>query len=484
MSLPESLVLVDLETTGANPVEDRITEIAVLRVEGGAVVERWQSLVNPGRRIPALIQRIIGITDEMVADAPSFAELADPVRALLRDAVLVAHNARFDYGFLRNEYLRIGQAFDASVLCTVKLSRALFPQHHKHGLDALIERHGFTCDARHRAMGDAEVLWQFLQLATATFTADSIARACDRAMKQPARPAGLPVGVLEGVPDAPGVFRFYGERPLPLHVGRSTSMRARVLEFFSTGKTRGKDAELVRQVQRVEWTETAGELGAMLLEARMLAEQRPISMRARASGEAAFGLRVVPGRRRPPILERVPLHETDPADWGEVFGTFRTRKEADSMLGELAGLYGLCPRRLGLEPGGTGGCEAYRAKRCAGVCAGRESPAAHDARLAGALGAAALKPWPWEGAVVVHEHSVHTDADAWHVFDRWCLLGTVDSAAAFEALRADLPPRRFDLDVYRILQRWLAADANREKVDPLAEAAVVRPPGSAAPKGP
>ncbi len=464
VSLPDSLVLVDLETTGANPVEDRITEIAVMRVECGEIVECWQSLVNPGRRIPALIQRIIGITDAMVADAPTFAELADHVRALLEGSVFVAHNARFDYGFIRNAYARIGQEFEAPVLCTVKLSRALYPEHHKHGLDALIERHGFVCDARHRAMGDAEVLWQFAQKVVANFPPEAVARACERAMKFPARPPGLRDGVLEGVPDGPGVYLLYGENRVPLHIGRGISLRARVTEHFSSARLKGKEAELASQVRRVEWRETAGELGASLLEAQLLRERPPVARPVLKGGAEVFGLRLVPGRKRPPILERIPLHGTDPATWDGIHGTFRTRKEADSLLAQLAGLFRLCPRRLGLEPGGKGACMAHQTKRCAGVCAGRESLAEHDARLLGGLASAGPGAWPWDGPVVVREHSAHTGAEAWHVFDHWCLLGSVDGPDAFIDLCARLPQRRFDLDISRRFQRWLSVDANRGKI--------------------
>lgn len=468
MSLPDSLVVVDLETTGANPVEDRITEIAVMRIECGEVVERWQSLVNPGRRIPALIQRIIGITDDMVADAPTFAQLADHVRALLDRSVFVAHNARFDYGFIRNEYARIGEAFEAPVLCTVKLSRALYPEYHKHGLDALIERHGFVCNARHRAMGDADVLWQFAQKVVADFPSETVARACERAMKFPARPAGLPEGVLEGIPDGPGVYLLYGESGPPLVIGRGVSLRARVMEHFAPSRLKGKDAELASQVRRVEWYETAGELGACLLEAKLARERSSPAKRPVKGGTEAFGLRLIPHRKRPPIMERVPLHGTDPVTWEGVHGSFRTRKEADGLLAGLAGAYRLCPRRLGLEPGGKGGCTAYEMRRCAGVCAGKESIAEHDARLVGALRSIRFGEWPWPGPVAVHEHSTHTGADAWHVFDRWCLLGSVETREEFDALCARLPRRRFDLDTSRLLQRWLGAEENREKVVVLA----------------
>ena len=170
------LAFIDVETTGANPVVDRVTEIAILRVENGALVERWSSLVNPGMGIPPSIQGFTGITDAMVAGAPPFAELADGVRALLAGCVFVAHNARFDYGFIKNEFRRIGQDFDAPVLCTVKLSRALYPQHHRHGLDALIARHNLTCSARHRAMGDTEALHQFAGIVAGQFAQQAVVK--------------------------------------------------------------------------------------------------------------------------------------------------------------------------------------------------------------------------------------------------------------------------------------------------------------------
>ena len=180
MTLPRRLAIVDVETTGAHPVHDRLTEIAIVRVDHGAVVERWESLVNPGVPIPPMIQQLVGITDAMVAEAPAFGALADRVEALLEGCVFVAHNARFDYGFIKNAFGRLGRAFEAPVLCTVKLSRALYPEHHRHGLDAIMARHGLSCVARHRAMGDAEVLLQFAQRIVKLFgTGRGASRAVD-----------------------------------------------------------------------------------------------------------------------------------------------------------------------------------------------------------------------------------------------------------------------------------------------------------------
>jgi len=465
VTLPARIAIVDLETTGGNPVKDRITEIAVIRVEDGVITQRWESLVQPGVSIPPTIQAFTGITNQMVADAPTFADLADTVRALLDGCVFLAHNARFDYGFIKNAYALQGERFDAPVLCTVKLSRALYPAFHRHGLDALIERYGFTCEARHRAMGDTDVLWQFLQQVRDEFADEVIAPAVAKAMKAPARPADLPEGAIDGIPDTPGVYLFFGDNTLPLYIGKSISLRARVMDHFSASNRNGKEADLARQVKRVEWIETAGELSALLLESQLVKERRPLANRQLRSNDDYFGYRYVPGRRRPPILERVELNGTDPGQWTDIHGLFRNRREADKILRELALAYQLCPRRLGLEPGGSGACMAHQLKRCAGVCAGRESIEAHDERLLGALASSGLKPWPWEGPVIYTEQASHTGIVTHHLLQHWCLLGSVDDASLPDLLAAP-PAPAFDLDLYRILVRWFENPARRSAVRP------------------
>lgn len=160
-----SITYLDLETTGAAPLKDRITEIALIRFDNGIEVARWQTLVNPEQTISSFIQELTGIDDEMVANAPTFAEVADKLLSFLEGSVLAAHNVRFDYGFIKEEYKRLGYTLQQNVLCTVKLSHLLYPQHRSHGLDAVMERHNITSTARHRAMGDVESLLAFVAAA-------------------------------------------------------------------------------------------------------------------------------------------------------------------------------------------------------------------------------------------------------------------------------------------------------------------------------
>jgi DNA polymerase-3 subunit epsilon len=187
--LPQALIFLDLETTGMSAAHERITEIGLVEVANGEFVGSWSQLVNPQKRIPPFIQSITGISDKMVQDAPRFEQLARGLYERLAGKLLIAHNARFDYGFLQSEFGRLGLSYVSRVLCTAKLSRKLFPEHRRHNLDSLIERHGLSCSARHRALGDAEVLWQFLQTVDAEIDAARIDAALRAQLGAPALPA-------------------------------------------------------------------------------------------------------------------------------------------------------------------------------------------------------------------------------------------------------------------------------------------------------
>ncbi len=154
--------------------EERITEIGLVEVDGGEFTGSWSQLVNPEKDIPPFIEALTGISNDMVQQEPTFAQLAPALFRRLEGKLLVAHNARFDCGFLRTEFERAGFDYQPRVLCTVKLSRKLFPEQRRHNLDSLIERHGLVCSARHRALGDAEVLWHFIRKVQAEFDAERI----------------------------------------------------------------------------------------------------------------------------------------------------------------------------------------------------------------------------------------------------------------------------------------------------------------------
>jgi DNA polymerase-3 subunit epsilon len=455
---------VDLETTGTSAARERITEVGIVTVDidGDSLrVSEWSSLVNPERAIPSEIQWLTGITNEMVRGAPRFAELADELLERLRDAIFVAHNARFDYGFLRAEFARLGIPWRATTLCTVRLSRALYPDRAAHSLDAIVARFDLTGEARHRALGDAKVLWRFIQRLYERRPRVEVDETIRVLLARSATPPMLAPNALDDVPPAPGVYLFYGLNAHPIYIGKSVDLRARVQGHFSADSSNAQDAKLSQEVCRIEWEETAGEIGALLHEAELVKTRLPshnIALRRRLN---AVTLRL-DAAGRPKILPAAAL----PLDSAhEHMGPFSSRASARQWLLALAREHALCLKTLGLErvPKGrdtsaqTRGCFALQLHRCHGACVGAEPLEAHAERLLAATAPARIAPWPFSGPVALVEHNAARFRDDVHVFDRWCHLGSVRTLEAAQLLGRSELPRRFDADVYRIARQALAA---------------------------
>ena len=159
------LAIVDVETTGISVTGDRVIEIGVVRIEQGRVVRVFETLLDPERRISSFIERLTGIRNEDLERAPTFGDIREELEYLLNGCTFVAHNVWFDYGLICNEFARLGRTFSAPRLCSVRLSRRLYPRFRHHGLSELIKRFSLNCPNRHRALGDAEAVWAFLQTA-------------------------------------------------------------------------------------------------------------------------------------------------------------------------------------------------------------------------------------------------------------------------------------------------------------------------------
>ena len=444
------LAIVDLETTGAHPAWDRVTEIAVIEVADGEVVSEWSTLVNPGTSIPPAIQALTGITNAMVADAPAFEDLAAGLYERLEGRVFVAHNARFDYGFLRHAFERAGLRFQARTLCTVKLSRRLYPDHARHNLDSLIERHQLRCDSRHRALGDARAVWQFLRVAVEERGAEVMQGALQQMARLPALPVHIERTVVDAIPESPGVYLFYGDNDTPLYVGKSVAMRSRVLQHFSADVHSPREAQIAREIRRIEWRRTCGELGALLLEAALVKDLLPVFNRQLRRANELCGFSFHSNQ-----LKLIAKEEINSKTLSLLCGVFRSKRAAMDALRGVADEHRLCLRELGFEKRAKGACFRHQIKRCAGACAGRESGQVHLARAAAALAGLKTATWPWHGPIGIVEEDHDREAADVHVVDHWCLLGTAKSENDVAELVAGASRPRFDLDQYKILARHL-----------------------------
>lgn len=470
-----AIAFIDLETTGTTASRDRITEIGIVRVADGEFLDEWSTLVNPECSIPEDIRVLTGITNEMVRGAPTFAEIRREVAERLEGHVFVAHNARFDYGFLKQEFRRLEMSYTADVLCTVRLSRRLFPEAVGHGLDSVIARHGLQDaisaegggrTARHSALGDARAIWRFMEMLYRERDPEEIERAVKRLLKIPSLPPQLAPDALDGLPEGPGVYRFYGVNDLPIYIGKSVNLRSRIRSHFSSDYLSSNDLRISSEIRRIEVDETAGELGALLREARLVKELLPLhNYRLRRKLNACFI--TLPDLRAPPqVLQAKDIDwGSRNADSGTLFGPFATKPQVRALLEHIAGEEGLCWRLMGWEKRG-GPCFARQVRKCRGACLGEESPEQHHLRLATALAPHRLADWPWPGRVAVLERHPEGRFEEAHVFERWSHIGTArdeDGLADLASTRAEID---FDPDVYRILVSYIAK--HRNSVKPLA----------------
>ena len=439
---------VDIETTGSNFERDRITEIGIKTLtEDGEII--WESLIDPQTFIPQHIQRLTGIMPQMVVGKPTFEEIAWQIKEELEGKIFVAHNARFDYGFIRASFKRMGIDFRPKVLCTVKLSRLLFPDQPRHNLDTIIHVHQLIVNARHRALGDADLLVQFWHVCEKLFGKERLLAAVDELTGNASLPPNINQTLIDAIPDTPGCYIFYGENKAPLYIGKSISMRSRVMGHFQNALSDRKEMKLSLQVHDIEWIETGGELSALILESRLIKERMPstnIKLR-RSKDLCAWRLVEDNSGVQKPIL--VTHKSLQPGLQENLFGLFYSKREAHGYLAAIAKKYRLCEGLLGLEKLIEGKpCFGYQVKKCDGACIGATSVKIHNLKLKTALDLFKVQTWPFDSAIAIK------DGEKMIVLDKWCYLGTASNHEELYAL-ANSGHAEFDLDIYKIIKKAL-----------------------------
>ena len=301
MSLRDTeYVVVDLETTGGRPGPGTIIEIGAYRMSGQRIAESFQSLIRPNRPIPRFVVGLTSITNEMVASAPPIEAVLPEFRNFLGGAVMVAHNAPFDFAFLDFEFRRIfGLGLTNRVLCTLALARRMMPSLKRRRLDVLAEHFGLSTTGRHRGLGDARMAAELLSIFIETAEKMGLGR-LDRLLDYQHRGASgrrierhVPADVIAALPQGPGVYLMRNERGDLLYVGKARRLKNRVASYFNGGLgLKRKTIELVNHVWAIETRETATTLEAGLLEARLIRELKPPYNRMLKSGPRAHFIKI------------------------------------------------------------------------------------------------------------------------------------------------------------------------------------------------
>lgn len=364
--------IVDIETTGGKFNEEGITEIAIYRHDGHQIVDQFSSLVNPERPIQAFVASLTGINNNMLRQAPKFYEVAKRIVEITDNAVLVAHNAQFDYRILRTEFTRLGYEFERRTICTVELSKKLLPGHASYSLGKLTRALGIPTSDRHRAQGDAQATVKLFQLLLDRDHEKNIVEASIRLDPKKQLEPNL-LELIERAPSETGIYYLRNKEDKLIYIGKSKNIKKRLTQHF-TGQDR-KSKKLQLETVDVQVERTGNELVALLKESEEIKLHKPLYNRSLRRSIFRYQLSHFTDHQGYINLK------IDPSDRRKnSITTFGTFAQAKSVLFKITEQYELCQKLNGLYQSKEA-CFSYGLNQCNGACIQKEAPETYNQRV-------------------------------------------------------------------------------------------------------
>lgn len=371
--------IVDIETTGAYAANHRITEIAIYQHNGIEVTGHYSTLINPGREIPYYITGLTGITNEMLKDAPAFEAVAPHILHYLEGRIFVAHNAHFDYSFIRQEFEQIGIMWQPQKLCTVRLSRKIIPGLRSYSLGSLTESLGIRIQNRHRAGGDAEATAKVFGILLNRDTEGYISKALKRNSGETILPPNLSKEEFDQLPQKPGVYYFLNAHGQVIYVGKANNIRKRIAGHF-TGEAREWSRSRIRnEIHHITYELTGNELIALILESQEIRRLWPKYNQAQKYRGEEWGIfDYMDGNGYARFSVNTIARGSHP------LARFTSKGDAWNFLWEKVRAFELCPKLSGLQLS-KGLCFQHQTGECNGACQGIEPTQVYNERVAKAI---------------------------------------------------------------------------------------------------
>ncbi len=366
--------IVDIETTGGSSRIEKITEIAIYQHDGEKITREFVTLVNPERNIPYFITNLTGISNEMVEDAPRFFEVAKTIIEFTEGRTFVAHNARFDYSFIRQEFKSLGYNFKRNILDTVTLGRKLIPGHRSYSLGNICKDLNITINGRHRAAGDALATVRLFEI---LMEKDREVNGRSSELMKSTRISklnpNLDVSKIDSIPEEPGVYYFYNENGDLIYIGKSRNLQQRIMTHLSNNTT-NRAMEMRDLIADIYWEVTGSELIALLKESSEIKRNKPVYNRAQRRTGFQWGIFSFTDKNGYINFNYSKLDCDD-----NPVSVFTSKERAKSMLLLLVEKYNLCQKLTGLYET-TGPCFHYHVSICRGACCGEETPDSYNER--------------------------------------------------------------------------------------------------------
>ncbi|WP_077404604.1 exonuclease domain-containing protein [Cellulophaga omnivescoria] len=367
--------IIDVETTGQT---NKITEISIFKFNGDKVVDEFTSLVNPEDVIPYYITTLTGIDNAMVANAPTFAEIAQQVLDITEDTIFVAHNVNFDYNVIRNEFKAVDKDFRRKKLCTVRLSRKLLAGHKSFSLGKLCKDLNITIEGRHRARGDAEAtvtLFKILlQQENATTVFNSFLK---KTSKEGTLPSHLPTEVFNKLPNTPGIYYFKNKKGKIIYIGKAVDLKKRVLSHFYS-KTQ-KALDMCRETADIDFELSGSELIALLMEDAAIKQHYPEYNQLAKRNLKNYAIFCYTDRKGIIHLAYNTLKNSP-----NPLKVFSNVRQCRAYVEELCFLFNLCPKYCHLQEG-VQACNHHKISACNGICRENETPEEYNIKVNNAI---------------------------------------------------------------------------------------------------
>jgi DNA polymerase III subunit epsilon len=366
--------IVDIETTGGSARLEKITEIAIYLHDGNQITGEFNSLINPERNIPYYITNLTGITNEMVEDAPRFFEIARQIVELTDGRTFVAHNARFDYSFLREEFKSLGFNFKRNILDTVALSRKLIPGHKSYSLGNICKDLRISINGRHRAAGDALATVKLFEiLMEKDREINGSKTVLMRNTKVSKLNPNLDTKKIENIPEEPGIYYFYNENHDLIYIGKSRNLQQRISTHLSNNTT-NRSMEMRDQIADIDWETTGSELIALLKESSEIKLNKPVYNRAQRRSGFQWGIFQFKDENGYINYRYGQLNNDE-----QPVSVFTSKEKVKSKLNSLVERYRLCQKLAGLYET-EGACFHNQVGICMGACCGKESAEEYNER--------------------------------------------------------------------------------------------------------
>lgn len=379
MSKERKYAIVDIETTGGLAKRDKITEIAIVLYDGNKVIDQYQTLINPERSIPPFISNMTGITNDMVADAPLFCEVAKDIVLKTEGAIFVAHNARFDYSFLKEEFSRLGYTFTRKQLCTVRLSKKMLPHLKSHSLESLIRHFSISVKNRHRALDDALATVEVFNRITSTgYAQDEVSAMINLGIKEARLPHSISLEQIHRLPESPGVYYFHDKDGTVIYAGKSIHIKKRVIQHFT--ETSNKSGKMQQRVHDITYTLTGSELIASLLENAEIKRLQPEINRSQRRKSFPFAIFYYYDEGGYLQMKVGKKNKIDAPGTAAILHELPDHVSASNYLRKLTDKYALCMKKTDCDTG-PGACFYHQIGKCAGACTGIEEPDSYNEKV-------------------------------------------------------------------------------------------------------